>query len=71
MGMFEVLISLLVFILIASVVLWCVRLALAAIPGGPKPLYNLAYAIVVLILLVVFLNEIGWVGPHHAWRTWK
>lgn len=69
--MLEFLISLLVFILIASIVLWCVRLALSALPGPPKPLYNLAYAIVVLILLVMFLNEIGWAGAPHAWRTWR
>jgi hypothetical protein len=68
--MIELLISLLVFILIASVVLWCIRLALAAIPGGPKPIYNLAYAIVVLILLLLFLSEIGWAGAPHAWRRW-
>ncbi len=70
--MISFLISLLVFVLVASVVLWCVRLALAAIPGGPKPLHNLAYAIVVLILLCLFLSEIGWVGPGpHAWRSWR
>ena len=69
--MIEVLVSLLVFVIIASVVLWVVRIALTAIPGGPKPLHNLAYAIVCLILLLMFLNEIGWVGPHHGWRTWR
>ncbi len=69
--MIEVLVSLLIFILIASVVLWAVRLALAAVPGGPKPIYNLAYAIVVLILLCLFLNEIGWAGTAHGWRTWR
>lgn len=68
--MLEVLVSLLVFVLIAGVVLWCARLAIAAL-GPPQPLYNLAYAIVVLILLGLFLNEIGWVGQHHAWRTWR
>lgn len=68
--MIDVLVSLLVFILIASVVLWVVRTAIAAV-GPPKPIYSLVYAIVVLILLGLFLSEIGWVGAHHGWRTWR
>lgn len=63
------LISLLVFILIAAVVLWLVRIILNAIPGG-APFTNIAYGIVALILLLLFLNEVGWIGSAHGWRRW-
>lgn len=63
------LISLLVFVLIAAVILWLVRAVLSAIPGG-APFTNIAYGVVALILLLLFLSEIGWLGAPHGWRHW-
>lgn len=68
--MITFLISLLVCCLIASVILYVVRLVLSAL-GVPQPIARLVYALVVLVLLGVFLNEIGWMGAPHAWRMWK
>ncbi len=69
-GMISFLISLLVFCLIASVILYCARLVISTIPV-PAPFGNIVYAIVILILLSLFLNEVGWIGSAHAWRTWR
>ncbi len=68
--MISFLISLLIFCLIAGVILYVARLAISSLPIA-APFANLIYAIVLLILLVLFLNEVGWVGPHHAWRNWS
>lgn len=65
--MIEFLISLIVFCLIASVILWAVRAILGAIPIGP-PFAGIIYAAIVLILLLLFLSEIGWISAPHAWR---
>jgi hypothetical protein len=63
------LISLLIFVIIASVLFYIARLIISAIPI-PQPWANIAYAIVLLIMLSVFLSEIGYAGPPHGWRTW-
>ncbi len=68
--MIAFLISLLVFCLIASVLLYVTRLVISSVPV-PQPFANIAYAVVLLILLVLFLNEVGWAGEAHAWRSWK
>ncbi len=68
--MISFLISLLVFLLIASVLLYAARLIISAVPV-PQPFANIAYAIVLLILLCLFLNEVGFVGAPHAWRVWR
>lgn len=68
--MIELLISLLIFLLIASVVLYAVRLVITSIPI-PQPFGNILYAIVILIFLCLFLSEVGWVGHPRAWRSWR
>lgn len=68
--MIELLISLLVFLVIASVILYAARLILSSFPVG-QPFANIIYAIIVLILLILFLNEVGWVGTTHGWRKWR
>ena len=65
-SLISLLITILVFCLIASVVLYAVRCGIAAL-GAPKPVYNLFYAIVVLLLLLVFLSKIGYLGRAYAW----
>lgn len=67
--MVSFLISLLIFVLIAAVILWLVRAILTAVPGGTQ-FTNIAYGIVALILLIMFLSEIGWLGAPHGWRHW-
>lgn len=68
--MIAFLISLLVFCLIASVLLYVAKLAISALPV-PQPFANIAYAIVLLLMLCLFLSEIGWIGPIHGWRSWR
>ncbi len=63
------LISLLVFALIAGVVLYVAKLVISSLPVT-QPFANLAYAAIVLILLVLFLSEVGWWGAPHGWRHW-
>ncbi len=67
--MLPTLVSLLVFCVIAAVLLYVARLIIGSLPLA-QPFANLVYALVVLILLVLFLNEVGWMGHAHAWRTW-
>ena len=64
-------ISILVFVLIACVVLWLVRAIVGTFPAVTAPMGNVIYAIVALLLLLVFLSEVGWAGPAHGWRTWR
>ena len=72
-SLISLLITILIFCLVASVILWVVRLAIAAFagwraPGQPiPPFYNLAYAIVVLLLLLIFLSKIGYLGHAYVW----
>ena len=68
--MISFLISLLIFCLIAGVILYVARLVIGGL-SVPQPFANIAYAIVLLILLVLFLNEVGWAGNAHAWRNWR
>jgi hypothetical protein len=68
--MISILVALLVFCVIASVLLYVARLVISAVPI-PQPFANIAYAIVVLIVLALFLSEIGWLGSAHAWRVWR
>ncbi len=64
------LISLLVWLIIACVILYVARLVISGL-SVPQPFANIFYALVILILLCVFMSEIGWVGPVHGWRTWR
>ena len=68
--MISLLISILVFALIAGVLLYVARLIITALPV-PQPFANIAYAAVILILLVLFLSEVGWLGAPHSWRQWR
>ncbi len=67
--MISTLIALLVFCVIAGVVCMVARALLAAF-GIAQPWANVAYALVCLILLCLFLSEVGWFGAPHAWRRW-
>lgn len=67
--MLSTIVSLLVFLLIACVLLYVARLVISAFPL-PAPIGNIVYAIIVLLVLILFLSEIGWVGAPHAWRMW-
>lgn len=66
----HLLITLVIFFAVACVLLYVVRLLLGALPGAPKPIYNVFYALAVLLLLCLFLSEMGWLGAPHAWRHW-
>lgn len=68
--MVSFLISLLVFVLIAAVILWLTRAIVGSVPAI-QPFANIAYGIVALILLLIFLSEIGWLGAPHGWRSWR
>lgn len=59
--MIELLLSILVFLLIGAIVLWLTRLIVANLPISPT-VQNIIIAIVGLILLLVFLQRMGWVG---------
>ncbi len=69
--MIHFLIALIVFLLVAAVVLYCVRLALSGFGVG-QPFANLVYALFVLLLLLAFLfpQEMGWTGAPFGWRRW-
>jgi hypothetical protein len=69
--MIHFLLALLVFLLIASVLLYCVRLVLVGF-AVKQPFYNLAYALCILLLLVTFFfpHELGWTGAPFGWRRW-
>lgn len=68
--MISLLVALIVFCFIAGVVCMVVRALLAAF-GVAQPWANLAYALVCLLLLCLFLSEVGWLGgAPHAWRQW-
>lgn len=67
--MISFLVTLLIFVLIAAVVLWLVRAILGAIPV-PEPFARIAFGVVALILLLVFLSEVGWLGSPRGWRGW-
>lgn len=66
----SLLITLLVFCIITGVLLYVARLVLSSVPIA-RPFANLIYALLILILLVVFLNEMGWVGSARGWRSWR
>ncbi len=66
--MLSFLVSALVFFIAAGVICWAARRLLAAW-SVPNPWATTVYVIIVLICLVVFLNEMGWVGGAHAWRS--
>jgi cadmium resistance protein CadD (predicted permease) len=68
--MISLLVTLLVFVLIAGVLCFVARTLLRAFKI-PEPWASVAYAIVCLILLVLFLSEIGWVSEPHAWRHFR
>ncbi len=66
----SLLITLCIFALIAGVLLWAARTLLANAPISPF-MKNVVYVLLVLILLLLFLSEIGWLGPEHGWRHWR
>ncbi len=68
--MIAFLISLLIFVLIAAVLCFVARTVLSALKV-PEPWASVAYAIVCLILLCLFLSEIGWISEPHAWRAFR
>ncbi len=70
MSVLALLITILIFVLIAGVLLWAARTLLANAPISPF-MKNVAYVLLVLILLLLFLSEIGWLGPAHGWRHWS
>lgn len=55
----DVLISLLVFVLIAVIVLWLAGLAVGYLPI-PTTAQRIILAIIALILLLLFLQRMGW-----------
>lgn len=54
----SILVSLLIFIVVAAVVLWLVGALVNSLPIAPLP-RQLIMAVVVLLLLLVFLQRIG------------
>ncbi len=67
--MIETLLALLVFFVVGGLLLAVARLVLSAFPL-PQPFANLAYAVVLLLVLFLCLSEVGWIGHPHAWRSW-
>jgi phosphate/sulfate permease len=60
--MISSLISILVFIVVAAIILWLVRLIVSNLPVSPT-IQNVIVAIVGLILLLVFVRQQGWWAP--------
>lgn len=69
-SMLSLLLTILIFVIVGGIVLYAAQLALAAFPIPPR-FGKLALAVIVLLLLVLFLSEIGWLGPSHGWRVWR
>lgn len=67
--MIAILITLIVFCIIAGVLCFVARTIIGAF-GWTQPWAGVAYALVCLLLLCLFLSEIGWAGAPHGWRTW-
>lgn len=65
--MLSLLLTLVVFLLFTCLVLFILRAALSLWPASAK-FANLVYGLFVLIILVVFLSEVGLLGAPHAWR---
>ena len=61
--MISILITLLLYVLVAGVIVYCIGLL-----PIPQPWSNVARALVILIVLLVFLNALGWVGQPYGWR---
>jgi phosphate/sulfate permease len=57
--MIETLLAILVFIVVAAIILWLVRLIVSNLPVSPT-IQNVIVAIVGLILLLVFVRQQGW-----------
>ncbi len=65
--MISILVALIIFCVIAGVLTFVARTLLAAF-GVAQPWANVAYALLCLLMLCLFLSEIGWMGAPHAWR---
>ena len=65
--MISMLLALIIFCVVAGVLCYVARAAIG-VAGLPAPWANLAYALVCLLILCLFLNEVGWIGAPHAWR---
>jgi hypothetical protein len=55
----ETLLAILIFVIIAAIILWLVRLIVSNLPVSPT-IQNIIIAIVALILLLVFVRQQGW-----------
>ena len=68
MSIIDLLVTLIVFCVIAGIFCTLARALLAA--GKVDASWaNVAYALLCLLLVVLFLMEVGWVGGSpHAWR---
>ena len=70
MSPLHILVTILIFALIAGVVLYLAKAVIAAFKVE-QPFASIAYAAALLIVLIVFLSEIGFFGPPHGWRNWR
>jgi hypothetical protein len=68
--MISLIVSLIVFCVVAGVLCMVARALLAAF-GVAQPWANVAYALLCLLLLFLFLSEVGWVSEPHAWRSFR
>ncbi len=68
--MISVVVALIVFCFLAGILCMLARALLRAFKI-PEPWAAVIYALICLLLFLVFLSEIGWVGPPHRWRSWK
>jgi hypothetical protein len=55
----ETLLAILIFVIIAAIILWLVRLIVSNLPVSPT-VQNIIIAIVALVLLLVFVRQQGW-----------
>jgi chromate transport protein ChrA len=57
--MIETLLAILIFVIVAAIILWLVRLIVSNLPVSPT-IQNVIIAITALILLLVFVRQQGW-----------
>ncbi len=67
--MVSILVSLIIFCSITGALCFAAQRERGVL-GWPEPWAWLIYALVVLLLLCLFLSEVGWIGAPHRWRTW-
>lgn len=70
-GIVAFLISLIIFLLFASIILYIIRALIALAPPPFTKFANVIYGICLLIALIVFLGWCGFLGPDYSLHHWR